>query len=225
MIKDKELILFDLDGTLIDSAPDLARSINYMLTTIGKENFSDEEIDSWVGNGAKTLVSRALSGTTIIDTTLDADFVDDALKIFLDFYKENVCVKTVAYPHVASVLEKLKEDGYKMAIVTNKPFEFVEPILSTLGLENYFELSIGGDSLEKKKPEPEPLLYLCEKLGVSVDRTLMIGDSKNDILAATAAEIESIGVTYGYNYGEDIGAYHPNIVVDNFKDILNYIGK
>ena len=224
MIKNRELILFDLDGTLIDSAPDLAASINAMLTTLKRDTFDDAKIDAWVGNGAKTLVSRALSGSVAIDSTLEEEFVSEALEIFLGYYKKNVCVKTVAYPEVLETLELLKSRGYKMAIVTNKPYAFVEPILTSLGLVDYFELWIGGDSLAKKKPEPEPLLYLCEQLGVSREKSLMVGDSKNDILAAKAAAIKSIAVTYGYNYGEEIRVYKPDAVVEKFQDILHHIG-
>jgi len=107
-----------------------------------------------------------------------------------------------------------------LAIVTNKPFAFVEPILEKLELLDRFELILGGDSLEEKKPNPLPLLYVTEKLNVSVDKSLMIGDSKNDILAANACNMQSIGLTYGYNYGENIATYNPSTVLNDFADIL-----
>lgn len=217
----KKLIIFDLDGTLIDSSDDLATAINYMLSSLGRANFSLDTIHHWVGNGAQTLVKRALSGKSEIDPTLDEVLFEKALKIFLEFYSTNLAVKTITYPHVHTTLDRLKNNGLTLAIVTNKPFDFVEPILSALALENYFELILGGDSLSKKKPDPEPLLYVCNKLNISTKQTVMVGDSKNDIISAKSANIDSIALTYGYNYGECISIYKPNAIFDNFSDILS----
>jgi len=114
----------------------------------------------------------------------------------------------------------LKSMGYRLAIVTNKPFAFVEPILEGLNLTGLFELILGGDSLDQKKPDPMPLLHVCDTLGVTVEECVMVGDSKNDILAANACDMQSVGVTYGYNYGEDIGVYEPSMIIDDFGDLL-----
>jgi len=219
----KKLLLFDLDGTLIDSVPDLALAVNHTLKSLHRPTFDENIIRSWVGNGASTLVKRALSGGAEIDENIDETFFQNALSTFLDFYAKNLCVSTKLYEDVDSSIKILQEKGYRLAIVTNKPYDFVSPILDGLGLSNTFELCLGGDSLEKAKPNPEPLIYACEKLGVSIEDTLMIGDSKNDILAAKAAEMDSIGVSYGYNYGEDIGIYKPQVVVDDFKSLLKYL--
>ena len=216
----KEVILFDLDGTLIDSAPDLSLAVNHMLQTLNRDTFSDDIIHGWVGNGAQILVQRALSGQSMIDESLDAALSAEALDIFLTFYAENLCVSTVAYPHVPVTLKILKGMGYRLAIVTNKPFAFVTPILEGLELDTLFELILGGDSLAQKKPDPMPLLHVCKILDVTVEECVMVGDSKNDILAANACAMQSAGVTYGYNYGEDIGFYNPDVVVDDFADIL-----
>ena len=216
----KEVIIFDLDGTLIDSSPDLALAINHMLKRLDRETFTVETIHYWVGNGAEILVKRALSGSATIDETLDPTIWKEALQIFLAFYAQNLAIETVTYPHVKETLKSLKERGYRLAIVTNKPFAFVEPILEKLELLDRFELILGGDSLEEKKPNPLPLLYVTEKLNVSVDKSLMVGDSKNDILAANACNMQSIGLTYGYNYGENIATYNPSTVLDDFADIL-----
>ena len=215
----KKLIIFDLDGTLVDSVPDLALGVNIMLTTLGRKTFEEAVIRSWVGNGAQTLVKRALSGSALIDENLDKVLFEEALSVFLKAYKENLCVKTVLYPEVLSTLKTLKERGFILALVTNKPFEFIAPLLEGLGMRECFELCLGGDSLAVKKPDPLPLLHVCEKLGFSVEASIMVGDSKNDILAANSAKMQSIGVTYGYNYGEDIGVYSPDSVVNNFAEI------
>ena len=221
--KNKEVILFDLDGTLINSGPDLALAVNHMLQILNRETFSEDIIDGWVGNGAQMLVQRALSGQREIDENLDADLCSDALDIFLTFYEQNLCVSTVTYSNVPATLTRLKEAGYRLAIVTNKPFAFVEPILESLTLSGLFELILGGDSLDKKKPDPLPLLHVCEKMNVSIDQCLMVGDSKNDILAANAAGMQSVGVTYGYNYGEDIGVHNPTVRIDDFSKLLELL--
>ena len=219
----KKVILFDLDGTLINSGPDLALAVNHMLQILNRETFSEDIIDGWVGNGAQMLVQRALSGQREIDENLDADLCSDALNIFLAFYAQNLCVATVTYTNVSTTLRRLKETGYRLAIITNKPFAFVEPILESLTLSGLFELILGGDSLDKKKPDPLPLLHACEKMNVNAEECVMVGDSKNDILASKAAGIQSIGVTYGYNYGEDIGVYNPTVIIDDFSELLELL--
>ncbi len=216
----KKVIIFDLDGTLIDSAPDLALAVNHMLKELNRATFSEDIIRTWVGNGAEVLVNRALSGSEDIDENLDLKLSKDALGIFLDFYSQNLAVLTSTYPKVDITLKGLKDAGYILVIVTNKPYDFIKPILDGLGLDNLFDFYLGGDSLLKKKPDPLPLLFVCEKLNVSVDECVMVGDSKNDILAAKGAKMQSIGLSYGYNYGEDIGIFKPDFVFDDFSSIL-----
>ena len=218
----KELIIFDLDGTLIDSVPDLAVAVNFMLESLERDVFDENTIRFWVGNGAQVLVKRALSGSSEIDEELEENLFNRSLEIFLNFYKKHLCEHTKTYKNVPQTLKLLKSDGYRLAIVTNKPIDFVAPILNSLHLNDLFEFTIGGDSLSKKKPDPLPLHYVCKKLNVHVENALMVGDSKNDILAANAAKMHSIGVSYGYNYGENIDFYNPDEVVDDFADILKF---
>jgi phosphoglycolate phosphatase len=222
-LENKKLVIFDLDGTLINSALDLALAVNYMLAQLKRETFSQDIIHNWVGNGALTLVSRALSGSRTVDKNLEKHYVEQALKIFLDYYAQNLCKATVPYPNVLSTLHTLKDKGYTLSIVTNKPFEFVAPILKGLNMGNFFALVLGGDSLNEKKPHPLPLLHVCKTLNISVENTVMIGDSKNDIQAANACTMDSVGVTYGYNYGEDIGVHMPSIIIDNFSELNNIL--
>jgi len=221
----KKAILFDLDGTLVDSAPDLALAVNHMLKTMGRETFSSDTIRSWVGNGAQTLVKRALSGSSVIDDRIDHGLFTNALDLFLDFYAKNLCVDTVTYPNVAATLGSLKAQGYRLALVTNKPFGFIGPLLEGLALTELFEFCLGGDSLPKRKPDPLPLLHVCERLEVNPTECVMIGDSKNDILAANAAGMQSIGVSYGYNYGEEISLYRPDHVVNDFSEVMTLLGE
>ncbi len=216
---DKKVVIFDLDGTLINSTPDLALAVNYMLESIGSKTFDESIIDGWVGNGASILVQRALSGGVTIDNSLSSDLIEEALDIFLKFYGENLSVKTTLYPNVLDTLKLLNSKGYSLAIVTNKPFSFIEPILKSLEMFELFDYFIGGDSLVDKKPSPLPLLHVCERLNVTIKESIMVGDSKNDILAGQACSMDTIGVTYGYNYGEDIESYSPSVVIDDFGDI------
>ena len=215
----KELIIFDLDGTLIDSVPDLALSVNHTLKSLNRDTFDEDIIRTWVGNGATTLVKRALSRSVYISDKLDEELFSNALDIFLKFYSNNLTVSTLLYADVKETLLNLQKKNYRLAIVTNKPYDFIKPILEVLELIDIFEYYIGGDSLSVKKPNPMPLLHVCKKLNVSVEKSLMIGDSKNDIIAANEAKMDSIAVSYGYNYDEDISIFEPNIVFDNFADI------
>jgi len=217
--ENKELILFDLDGTLIDSVPDLANALNHTLKSLGKDSFDQDIIRRWVGNGAATLVKRGLSGEVTIDSDIDEKLFSDALKIFLDYYSTNLANETILYPDVFDTLNELKNKGYRLAIITNKPFDFIKPILDTFNITDIFEDFIGGDSLDLKKPDPTPLLFMCDKLGVDIKNTVMVGDSKNDIIAANSANMDSIALTYGYNYSEDIKVHNPTIVFDHFRKI------
>lgn len=216
-------LLFDLDGTLVDSAPDLAAAVNKTLAVLQRDTFAEQQIRTWVGNGAKVLIERALSGSQQIDPELDSALANDALGLFLKHYQQDVCVYSKLYAGVAETVQQLKNAGFTLAIVTNKPEKFIQPILDKLQIAEFFCASLGGDSLPEKKPSPQPLLHICQQLNVAVANTLMIGDSHNDILAAKAANMQSIGLTYGYNYGEDINKHQPDWVFDNFADIAKLL--
>ncbi len=218
---DKKAIHFDLDGTLIDSVPDLALAVNEMLQTLGQETFDEDTIRYWVGNGSQTLVKRALAGKREFDEDeIDETRFKKAHSIFLEAYNKHLCEATKAFPGVIDTLQALKKRGYHLSIITNKPAQFVAPILEGLGFGDLIESYLGGDCLPKKKPDPLPLVTMCDQMGVSIKESVMVGDSKNDILAANTCTMQSIGVSYGYNYGEDINTYNPTIVVAKFEEIL-----
>lgn len=216
----KTLVIFDLDGTLLDSAPDLALAINLMLTDLGFEAAPEPVIRSWVGNGAQTLVSRALQYCGC-DSSQDSTYFNDALTIFLAHYQAHLSTNSVLYKGVLATLKQLKQNGLRLALVTNKPLRFIEPILRAVELSGIFSVELGGDSLTVKKPHPEPLLHVCKQLGTLVEQAVMVGDSKNDILAAKAAGMQSVGLTYGYNYNEAISLQEPDVVLDDFSHLLN----
>jgi len=223
VFSDKKLIIYDFDGTLIDSVPDLALALNLMLKDISCSTYEEDTIRTWVGNGAQTLVKRALLGSVDTDRDIDSELFEKALEIFLKHYEKNACVATTIYPDVKETLESFYKDGYKQAIVTNKPYKFIQPILKGLEIEHYFEYYIGGDSLELKKPSPEPLYHVCKKLDIDVAKSIMVGDSKNDIISANSAKMDVVGVSYGYNYGEDIGVHKPSIVIDGIKELVDIV--
>ena len=221
--ENKKHLIFDLDGTLIDSVPDLALSLNNTMIELDRDIFCIDMVRSWVGNGSSTLIKRALSGDVNIDKNIPNELFTKSHKIFLEQYKLNVCEQTILFDGVKNSLKILKNMGYTLSIVTNKPIEFVKPILDNFGIEELFTLYIGGDSLDVKKPNPYPLLYVCDKLSFTVEQSVMIGDSKNDIIAASNCSMQSIAVSYGYNYDEDISMHNPSIIIDNFEDILEIL--
>ncbi|EPR72996.1 Phosphoglycolate phosphatase [Winogradskyella psychrotolerans RS-3] len=217
--KDKDLIIFDFDGTLINSIPDLTLAVNKMLKHYSLHRLTIEQVTPYIGNGAKPLVRRALE-YRMQDKALPETLLKDAYEIYLGAYKEAICIDTFMYPGVLETLKSLDKKGYKMAICTNKPFGFIEPILDTLEITTYFKRWIGEDSLAEKKPSAAPLLHLVKELNTTIEKSIMVGDSKNDILAAQNANMDSIGVSYGYNYNENIADYKPTLVVDEFAELL-----
>jgi len=216
-LKDKELLIFDLDGTLINSIPDLTLAINKTLSHYELLPLTIPQVTPFIGNGAKTLVRRALE--KVSNKKVSTDFLKQALAYFIQAYQRNVCQETYLYSGVVETLQYLHEKGYKLVICTNKPFLFVEPILDKLEIKPFFKTWIGEASLPEKKPQGTPLLYLAHKMNTSKDKCIMIGDSKNDILAAQNAGMESIGLTYGYNYNENIEDYNPTIVLESFSNL------
>lgn len=217
----KELIIFDFDGTLINSIPDLTLAINKMLSHYNLSPLTIEQVTPFIGNGAKPLVKRALDAALENKSGVEIDF-DEAFGIYLSAYKEITCKDTFMYPGVLETLKYLDNKGYKMMICTNKPFKFIEPILDALKIKHFFKLWIGEDSLVEKKPNALPLVHLVNMLKTNIEKSIMIGDSKNDILAAQNAQMESIGVSYGYNYNENISDYNPTLVIDNFADLQSF---
>ncbi|MGS0675634.1 phosphoglycolate phosphatase [Shewanella sp. 0m-4] len=210
-------VAFDLDGTLIDSVPDLAAATRATLAELNLPLCSDDMVRSWVGNGAEMLMRRALSFS--LDAQVSEEKLQSTMPRFMHFYKLNLQQHSVLYSNVETVLFQLQQAGYQMAIVTNKPFEFTIPLLKAFNIDGYFSIVLGGDSLSKMKPDPLPLEHILHEWQLQTEQLLMVGDSKNDILAAKAAKVASVGLTYGYNYGEDIGLSGPDAVCEQFSEI------
>ncbi|WP_201528403.1 phosphoglycolate phosphatase [Psychrobacter frigidicola] len=221
----KKLLIFDFDGTLIDSVPDLASAANIMLTQLGKPTYPIHTIKEWVGNGARALVERALSGSIEVDNSLSIAEIEAAERLFYNAYEAHDTSKTTSYPDVDQGLRQLKDAGFTLALVTNKPIRFVPKILKSLGWTPLFSMVLGGDSLPVKKPNPAPLLHVCETLNFKPAQAIMIGDSINDISAGKQAGIDTVGLSYGYNYGKDIRDSNPNQTFDHFAELLNWLLK
>lgn len=212
------LVMFDLDGTLIDSVPDLAEAVDRMLVELGRAPAGVEKVRDWVGNGARVLVRRALAGGLDHAAVGEAE-TEEALARFLDIYADCHHL-TALYPGVHELLEALSTAAVELAVVTNKPERFVAPLLEQVGLGGYFRWIIGGDTLPQQKPDPAALLQVMHLAGVDAAQALFVGDSRNDVLAARAAGVPCVAVSYGYNHGRPVAEEDPQLVVDNLAELL-----
>lgn len=215
-------VLFDLDGTLVDSAPDLSAAIDQMLRALGRPTVGEERVREWVGNGAAVLVRRALAGAFDYEknTTADELTFRQALDLFFTAYEDLNGQQAQVYAGVEIWLRALQGKGCRLGVVTNKPHAFTGPLLKMMGLDRWFELYVSGDSLPQKKPDAAPLLHAMSKLGGTPETTLMVGDSINDIKAARNAGMPVVAVRYGYTYGTRVDDLGADIVVDSLAELL-----
>ncbi|MCU7924304.1 MAG: phosphoglycolate phosphatase [Candidatus Thiodiazotropha sp. (ex Dulcina madagascariensis)] len=221
MIKKPEMILIDVDGTLVDSVPDLAYCVDEMMKQLGRPPHGEAKVRNWVGNGVERLVRRALTGQ--LDGESDEADYERAYPIFLDLYAVNTSQRSMLYPGIREGLDYLKNQGYRLGCVTNKAAQFTLPLLKDLGVDSDFEIIIAGDTLPKKKPDPMPLLHAAKSLGVDPVAALMVGDSQSDVKAARAAGFQIVCMSYGYNHGEDIRQYKPDAVIDSLVEIRSIL--
>ncbi|MDH5471910.1 MAG: phosphoglycolate phosphatase [Gammaproteobacteria bacterium] len=217
MINKPAMVLIDVDGTLVDSVPDLAFCVDEMMKQLDMPVRGEERVRHWVGNGVERLVRRALINQ--LDGEPDEALFQKAIPIFEALYAENTSKRSCLYPGVREALDFLKTTGVHIGCVTNKAAQFTLPILKDLGVSGYFEIVICGDDLPRKKPDPMPLLHAAEKMGVKPEQSLMLGDSMSDVKAARAAGFNIICMSYGYNHGEDIRDYNPDAVVDSMDEV------
>ncbi len=195
-------VVIDLDGTLLNTAPDLAEAANRMLAEMQRPSVPLEVIMTYIGNGVERLIKRVLTGEMYAEP--EAALMAQAKPIYERHYLECVSLYSRPFPGVVEGLEALKAAGYRLACITNKAAKFTLPLLKDTGLHDYFELILSGDSLPRTKPDPLPLLHACEQFGIVPDQLLLIGDSMNDAQAARAAGCHIFCVPYGYNHGEPV---------------------
>jgi phosphoglycolate phosphatase len=209
--KEVDLFIFDLDGTLADSKKDIGSAINSTITSLGFDSFSEEEIVELVGNG----IPKLLSGLT-------GDDNEAAYHMFMKYAKYmdmHLLDTTKPFP---GVLETLSGIGKKKAIVTNKLSAMAEKVIAGLGMDHQIDLVVGADTASRMKPDPEPILYTIEKFGVEPSRTVMVGDTTDDVLSAKAAGVISCGVTYGFGKRDDLISAGAGVIIDSFPDLFDH---
>jgi phosphoglycolate phosphatase len=217
MIKKPEMILIDVDGTLVDSVPDLAYCVDEMMKQLGMPVHGEDKVRAWVGNGVERLTCRALIGQ--LDGEPEEALFQQAYPIFLDLYAENTSKRSHLFPGVREGLDYMKQAGFRLGCVTNKAEQFTVPLLRDLGVLDEFEIVISGDTLPVKKPDPGPLLHAAEFFGVKPEHALMIGDSVSDVKAARAAGFQIVCMTYGYNHGDNIADANPDGLMDSMAEL------
>ncbi len=216
-------VMIDLDGTLLDTIPDLAAAANNMLVEMGRAPLPLSTLRNFVGKGIANLIERTL--TNSMDGKPDPAAFDQAVPIYERCYRDANGKHTTLYPGVLEGLNTLRAQGYPMVCVTNKSERFTLPLLDFVGLAHYFGGVVAGDTLPQKKPDPAPLLHACRQLGVAPHEMLMIGDSLNDAQAARAAGCPVFCVNYGYNEGHDVRTLDVDAIVASLVDATKLIRK
>ncbi|MGR3317417.1 MAG: HAD family hydrolase [Candidatus Anammoxibacter sp.] len=208
-----DLIIFDLDGTLINSKDDIANAVNHMLTELGLNRIENKIIYSYVGKGVPKLVERSL-------TEKHLDKFDEAVSLFKKYYAEHLLDITTLYPNVKDILNHFRNK--KKAVVTNKDQSYSLPILKELGIFNCFDKLLYGDSVANKKPHPEAIYTVIKELEVGKNRSLMVGDTNADITAGKNAKIHTCGLTYGFGSKEELQTADAELIIDDIIDLKRH---
>lgn len=214
-----KLAMFDLDGTLVDSAADIAIALDRALADLGLPGVSEAQVRTWVGRGASRLVHCALEHQR---HPVDAfeKLHESLLARFMTRYQEDVSGHSTLYPGAAELLAACRGAGIALACVTNKPYAPARALLADMAILEPFDLLLGGDSLSRKKPHPGPLQHCLRHFGVAPGQALMVGDSRNDVEAARAAGVPCVALPWGYNHGEPIEACRPDWLLEGLVDLL-----
>ncbi|HLH42816.1 MAG TPA: HAD-IA family hydrolase [Bryobacteraceae bacterium] len=212
-----DLLIFDLDGTLIDSKRDLADAVNATRAWMGRHRIADSQVYSYVGDGAPMLVRRALPGAS-------EEEWDRALRYFLAYYREHMLDATTLYPGVREALDLLYAAGLPLAILTNKPVRFSERLIEGLGLGRHFFRIYGGNSFPEKKPHPMGIEKLMEESGAARERTMMVGDSAVDVRTARNAKVQACGVAWGFQ-PESFADAPPDFVIGEMAELAERVLK
>lgn len=215
------LVLFDLDGTLVDSVPDLHEAVNRMLAELGRPTRSIEQVRDWIGNGIKPLVSRALTGQ--MDGKVDEALLDEAVAAFDRAYQASNGKLTRIFPGVIDGLKFARTLDIPVGLMTNTPRAYTEPLLAETGLLRFFDHVHCGDDLPVQKPDAGPLLYVAGWFRVEPTAALMVGDSISDLNAARAAGFNIVCTSYGYNHGRDIRDYDPDAMIDSLDELSSLL--
>ncbi len=217
-----DLILFDLDGTLLETSPEIADAVNDTLAVLALAPVEPSRVDAWIGHGTRALLVQALAlrwGVTEAET-LQAPRLKEAETAFSQHYLRRCGTRSRPYPQVPEVLQALRLAGVKLAIVTNKESSYVQPLLAAHGMASWFDRVVCGDTFPHKKPDPQGILACLTELGVAADRALFVGDSSIDVATARQAGVAVWAVPYGYNLGQPIEASHPDRVIADVSALL-----
>lgn len=206
-----KLIIFDLDGTLVDSIVDLTHALNYATRPFGIRERSVDEMRDLVGTGISIVIDKVIAE--------EGELKEKVLSRFMEYYGEHLVVYTTLYPGVEETLKLLVK--YKKAVVTNKREKFAKRGLEELGMGTYFDSILGSDSVGKKKPSPEPILHLLRKFDLAPDEAVIVGDSEIDMAAGKSAGIRRIGVTYGYRSKESL--FDAEFIIDDLRELVGVI--
>lgn len=209
-----DLLIFDLDGTLVDTRQDLTNSVNFVRQNFGLPELPLVEVVRYVGDGVHKLMERTLQSN-------DPNLIEEARRIFARHYREHCLDFSALYDGVLDVLHHFREK--KMAVISNKPDEFTLAILKGLGVGHYFKIILGGDSQPELKPSPAPILHILEKLGVPSEKAVIIGDGATDIESGKRAGIHTCAVTYGYRSREILTQSQPELMIDHLSQLKNIL--
>jgi phosphoglycolate phosphatase len=214
-------VMLDLDGTLLDTIPDLAAAAERMLVALGLSACTQEQVRSFVGKGIPNLVERCLKASA--GEARAAALQAEALTLYYEYYAEESGRRSVLYPGVLEGLAQFRAMGLRLACVTNKASRFTLPLLAQTGLAPWFELVVSGDTLARKKPDPMQLAHICVEFNLAAAQALLIGDSVNDAQAARAAGCPVVCVSYGYNEGGDVRDLDCDAIVDSLFEAANFL--
>ena len=212
-------VIFDLDGTLVDTAPDLMRATNFVLDGLGRRALEMEEVRAFVGHGARALLTRGLAATGGLPNAYD---VEADYRLFVEFYSRNIAHGSAPFPGLVRLLDRLKAEGYGLGVCTNKLEGLSVQLLEALDLAKYFGSVVGPDTLGIAKPNPKPFYAAVERLNLDSPRSLMVGDSETDILTARNAGVPVIGVPFGYT-PRPVVEFGPDRMIHHFDEAYDVI--
>jgi phosphoglycolate phosphatase len=213
--------VFDLDGTLVDTAPDLWHATNHVMTTLGRRAITLGEVRAFVGHGARTLIARGLAAT---GEALPPAEIEPLYERFVDYYRDNIALESAPFPGCLALLDKLTADGIKLGVCTNKLEGLSVRLLDELGMSRYFGAVIGPDTIGVAKPDAAPYRETLSRLGINGGASVMIGDSETDVLTARAAGVPVIAVTFGYT-AKPVAESKPDHLVERFEEAYPLILK
>lgn len=220
-----KLVMFDLDGTLIETAPEIADAVNDTLTHLGLPLVTLQQVNDWIGYGTHTLLVSALADAkqTSKEVIHAWDGLSNASTVFNVYYQQRCGTRSHLYPHVSSVLTELKQQGVRLAVVTNKESRFTQTVLQAHALQDTFDIVISGDTLPTKKPNPAGIQHCLDRFGLKAQESIFIGDSSIDAATAKNAGVRVWLLPYGYNMGESVHAANPDQVIPDFLPILSLL--